>query len=762
MRGLRGWSAWSVCLLVSATIALEFPLSLSRAGSVAYASRRADLRVIRMAGSVVLVLDGMGPKPDVRIERDGQNWEAQILTPEPVTLPGGVRQFALPEIGMASVVLEGSGRSFVLSIEPLPGRSIPNPVIASDGLAVRMSFKAPPLPEMTAGSYDLTSPGAVRKPTFVPPLRKRAMAPPVGDMAVGSMFLRNPSFVPLKGPPVTLTTRNAPPRDVLMLLAKMGGYNFAYSGSGSSGSDGDDGGRPITVSFNQEPLDKAFNFVLLSSGLQAKLEDRTVLVGANVLMKTTGNQVSRVYRLNQVSPDGAADYLANLGATITKTNTITTTSNESSSTGVSTANASASTSQQSTQTVIESFGASQGPLLGLIGTTDKRLGTITLIGNSYLVTIAENYLKQLDLRKRQVAVNVKILNVDLKNDTSIRNDFSTMIGDTFIVSNDGQAMVNFGNLKPASSGGGTFVPGQTPLTGAYPFALPEDQMFLDVPYSQTPYSPPRRTREFLSNSYVDPVTGNVIQGERVRTPRAGFGPYANPQQPGITKITQDAKGVTTVEYETPKNFKYPQNQLFDYLTALVTSNSAKTISNPTLLVQEGESAQVQAVESVITDVSVTDNANSTTTTTTTREDAGLLLKVEAEKIDDNGFITLRLQPEVSVPVPGETVPAGGIPIKLFNIVKRQLDSGKIRLRDGQTLFLTGVITDSENIIVKKWPVLGDIPFFGQFFRSSATGRTKRELIIVVTPRIIDDEQGGAYGYGYQPSTQEARKLIYQP
>ena len=67
MRGLRGWSAWSVCLLVSATIALEFPLSLSRAGSVAYASRRADLRVIRMAGSVVLVLDGMGPKPDVRI-----------------------------------------------------------------------------------------------------------------------------------------------------------------------------------------------------------------------------------------------------------------------------------------------------------------------------------------------------------------------------------------------------------------------------------------------------------------------------------------------------------------------------------------------------------------------------------------------------------------------------------------------------------------------------------------------------------------------
>ncbi|NDB87122.1 MAG: hypothetical protein EB127_31215, partial [Alphaproteobacteria bacterium] len=57
-----------------------------------------------------------------------------------------------------------------------------------------------------------------------------------------------------------------------------------------------------------------------------------------------------------------------------------------------------------------------------------------------------------------------------------------------------------------------------------------------------------------------------------------------------------------------------------------------------------------------------------------------------------------------------------------NIIKRSLDSGKVRLRDGQTLFLTGVIQESDAALVSKWPVLGDLPFFGQFFRKTNSGR----------------------------------------
>ena len=72
----------------------------------------------------------------------------------------------------------------------------------------------------------------------------------------------------------------------------------------------------------------------------------------------------------------------------------------------------------------------------------------------------------------------------------------------------------------------------------------------------------------------------------------------------------------------------------------------------------------------------------------------------------------------------------------------------MRLRDGQSLILTGVINEQDRQQVK-WPILGDIPLIGQLFRQSASSRVKDELVIIVTPRILDDDQGGSFGYGYQ-------------
>ena len=73
--------------------------------------------------------------------------------------------------------------------------------------------------------------------------------------------------------------------------------------------------------------------------------------------------------------------------------------------------------------------------------------------------------------------------------------------------------------------------------------------------------------------------------------------------------------------------------------------------------------------------------------------------------------------------------------------------------------MTGVISDRDSQVVRKWPVLGDLPFVGQFFRDTAGSRGKRELVIMVTPRIINDMEGGTFGYGWQPATPQSRELM---
>ena len=97
---------------------------------------------------------------------------------------------------------------------------------------------------------------------------------------------------------------------------------------------------------------------------------------------------------------------------------------------------------------------------------------------------------------------------------------------------------------------------------------------------------------------------------------------------------------------------------------------------------------------------------------------------------------------------------------IYQLNGRLLGTGKGRVRDGQTLILTGVISDEDRSVVTKWPILGDLPLVGQFFRRSSGDRRKSEHVIMVTTRVIKDDHGGMYGNGYQLATNSARGFLH--
>ena len=732
-----------------------------------------EMRLDRRRDAVDVVISGVGPGPQLQQSSNGAVWLGRLYVATPTGLRRGSQTLSLPEAGFQSISLSGVGSQFNIQVAPVPGFPLGRPLVSADGNNLILTFATAPQASQQTFSRDLTVPGRVPQPDMVPPLQPRAVAPPVGDMAVGSILIANSGFVNVSGPPITMTMQNAPARTVLMALSRMGGYGFVYvnadsssqSASGSSGTPaaGDQASsRPISISFKKESFARALNSVLLASGLQGKVEGNTILAGPNVLSKGFGAQLSKVYRLNQVGANSAADYLANLGAQVTKTNTITTavTQGISQNQAVATSPSSATT-QSSSSTTVEAYGARNGPLLGLKATTDSRLSSITLVGSPALVAVAETYLRQLDLRQRQVALSVKILDVSLDNQKEIDNSFAFRYGNNFIVNDQGQMLGAFGSLLP-------------PGADAFGRGYPQDVTFEIGPDGRITATAP---------------TGINVVGGANRGPE--FYPPGN-QGSLFVDATKRNPGLS-----------YPPDNFFNFVKAKIESTSTKVLASPTLILSENSeelrsgddqlAANIQSFsggssggsgsggssgggaasaaigrtkanesfvtvgEQVITNYTVTTgtlgNGNSCQPQFGI---AGLTFGARVSKIDDNGFVTFSMSPAISATVRQFPVQGCG-PIDILAI--RRLDTGSARVRDGQTLILTGVISDRDTEAVTKWPILGDVPIIGQFFRNSGSNRAKRELVILVTPRIIDDTQGGSWGYGYQPSTRDARRFM---
>jgi type IV pilus assembly protein PilQ len=147
----------------------------------------------------------------------------------------------------------------------------------------------------------------------------------------------------------------------------------------------------------------------------------------------------------------------------------------------------------------------------------------------------------------------------------------------------------------------------------------------------------------------------------------------------------------------------------------------------------------------------------------TKEPIGLKLAVVVDRIDDNGFVSLQVSPQVKSPA-GTADTGNG---QIILVSTRAITSGTIRLRDGQTLILSGIIQDQDRTTVSKLPILGDIPLLGALFRKTNRQNERREVIVLLTPQIMDDSERSSYGYNYTPSPQirqvlERRGVRVQP
>jgi type IV pilus assembly protein PilQ len=624
-------------------------------------------------------------------------------------------------------------------VPPAPPARSPQPVLVPD-------------PQITIDGRNLPQSG-IRPSDAAPPFLPRAVAPPVGDIAVSNINPTTTSAIRLDNAAQRiprLVLRDAPVLDVLALLARTAGLNIAFldgaseqSGQASQGATATGNGQKISLDIENESVEDVFNHVLRLSGLEANRTGNTVFIGSR-LPNSVRNVVVRSLRLNQVDSRVAANFLAGMGAESAVTRVIETT--VKSVPVIEGAVVSTTTTETNLETKLDILrieSKDSTPLLrGLQVLADERLNTITLVGPPSLVELASAQLIQLDLRKRQVAVNVKVVDVNLSGEEAASSSFSFGVNDTFFVNDGGAASVNFGGYNPpnratATTGinGRPIIP-NTPLAGQAPFY---NRNGLAV----NPLTAPGGG---VSLDPIAPVTE--------RPGQVGVSDYT-PFERDLTTGALTALGSTTNSIFP--FFQYPRKFL-STLTAQIISGNAKILTDPTLVVQEGETAKVALVEEIVKSVTTTFSD----TVSGTRENknfdfqnVGLTLDVNVERIDDNGFVSMRINPTVSAP--GDQVDAGGGDFAR-QILSRTVESGLIRLRDGQTLILSGIIQEQERATVSKIPLLGDLPIVGSLFRRTNKQNQRAEVIVLVTPQILDDSDRAPYGYEYSPSPDALRMM----
>ncbi|MDP2940724.1 MAG: TonB family protein, partial [Candidatus Omnitrophota bacterium] len=172
---------------------------------------------------------------------------------------------------------------------------------------------------------------------------------------------------------------------------------------------------------------------------------------------------------------------------------------------------------------------------------------------------------------------------------------------------------------------------------------------------------------------------------------------------------------------------------------LRTIGDTKILSSPRIMVLNNQEAKilVGSKDAYITSTT-SQAAGSTTVTSQTVNfvDVGIKLFV-TPTINRDGFVTMKIKPEVSSSKRTDITSDGKI--TQIPIVTTSESETTVMVKDGVTIIIGGLQKDKREKLVKKVPILGDIPIIGHAFRNTSDDLTKTELVILLTPHIMSGE-----------------------
>ncbi|WP_179153590.1 type II and III secretion system protein family protein [Chromohalobacter israelensis] len=170
------------------------------------------------------------------------------------------------------------------------------------------------------------------------------------------------------------------------------------------------------------------------------------------------------------------------------------------------------------------------------------------------------------------------------------------------------------------------------------------------------------------------------------------------------------------------------------ISALRSNGFAYTLAEPSLVTLSGQSASFLAGGEFPFPVSNDDGD-----VRIDFKEFGVRLQLTPTVLDSNS-IMLKVAPEVSELDFTQGVEASGVAVPALNV--RRTDTS-VQLGDGESLIISGLVSNSTMQTVDKFPGLGDLPVIGAFFRSTRFETQNKELVMIVTPHLVAPMAAGA-------------------
>ncbi|MBS1952988.1 MAG: hypothetical protein JST89_02320 [Cyanobacteria bacterium SZAS-4] len=344
---------------------------------------------------------------------------------------------------------------------------------------------------------------------------------------------------------------------------------------------------------------------------------------------------------------------------------------------------------------------------GAIVIPDAKNRQILVVGTQEDINIAEESIKLLDRRPKQVHIQASLI--------ELTNQGIRQLGATLNVQGEGASSSVLGNsraplIQYLPGLGSTFPSPAAPFGTTLPTTNP------------TPVTPTTPGTAFtgLVGSLL-PVAPSIAGIQASQFAQSAFNFLTG------GKGTGGKQNIATVP--TALNLD---------LQLLLQTNKAKVVANPSVVVVDDTETLITIASEVVHKVTSTVSLGVVTTNVELTK-AGIFLNV-LPKVTEDGFVTMRLRPQVSTPLgPPQVFGSSASPtiVTLLNV--REIMSQEVRVKDGQTLVLGGLFSEQEAAQLAKVPYLAEAPVLGALFRNSLKGRNRSELMLLLTPKVVEDD-----------------------